>query len=53
MLTDNILSLYNMGKDVLKRSASQDEVFDMQKLYLQGYDAMIYDYSYINNSCSN
>ena len=50
--TDNILSLYNLGKDVLKRSASQDEVFGMQKLYLQGHDAMIYDYSYINNAGS-
>lgn len=48
--TDNILSLYNLAKDILKKSTSQDEAFGMQKLYLSGHDARIYDYSFATNS---
>lgn len=48
--TDNILSLYNLAKDILKKSSSQDEAFGMQKLYLSGQDARIYDYSFATNS---
>ncbi len=48
--TNNILSLYNLGKDSLKKSANKDEAFQMQKLYLLGHDASIYDYSFATNS---
>ncbi len=48
--TDNILSLYSLAKDILKKAASQEEAFSMQKLYLSGHDAMIYDYSFKNNA---
>lgn len=50
--TKDILSLYNMGKAMLAKSANKDEAFLMQKLYLSGGDAMIYDYSFKTNSGS-
>lgn len=50
--TENILSLYDLGKNILKKSSSQDEAFNMQKLYLQGTSATIYDYSFATNSGS-
>lgn len=40
---DNILSLYNLAKDSLKNSANKDEPITIQKLYLSGADARIYD----------
>ena len=43
--TNSILSL-----DSLKKSANKDEAFQMQKLYLLGHDASIYDYSFATNS---
>ena len=40
--TDNILSFYEMGKNINK--------INIQKLYLNGYDSYVYDYDYINNT---
>lgn len=51
MTTDEILSLYNVGKDVLSRTDEDmavEDVLSMQHLYLSGADASIYDYSTIN-----
>ena len=51
MTTDEILSLYNIGKDVLSRTDEDmavEDVLSMQHLYLSGADASIYDYSTIN-----
>ena len=42
MSNDNILSFYNLGKNILKKSSSSTEAFSMQKLYLSGKDANIY-----------
>lgn len=52
MSTDNIFSLYSLGKNILKKSTNQDLAFNMQKLYLSGHDAMIYDYSFAANQGS-
>lgn len=51
MSTDEILSFYNIGKDILKKSknSTDDNIIELQKLTLSGYSAMIYDYSSINN----
>lgn len=46
MTTDEILSLYNIGKDVIAKSTGSniDDVIGIQKLYLSGYGTMsIYD----------
>ena len=45
LTTDQILSFYNVGKDILLRSANTttDDLISMQKLYLDGYTKMIYD----------
>ncbi len=45
MSTSEILSLYNIGKDILAKSSggSVDELVSMQRLYLNGHDATIYD----------
>ena len=48
--TNSILSLYNLAKDSMKKSADPNEGIQMQKLYLSGASAMIYDYSYKHNS---
>lgn len=47
MDTNQILSLYNIVKDVIAKSqgANIDDVIGMQKLYLSGSDAYIYDTS--------
>ena len=46
MSKTEILSLYNIGKDVLtKASGNVDELISMQRLYLSGVDAYIYDAS--------
>lgn len=50
--TNSILSLYNLGKDIIKKSANKDEALNMQRLYLSGKDARIYDYSFATNSGS-
>lgn len=43
--TNEILSFYNIGKDILLRSAhtNTEDLVSMQKLYLDGYTKMIYD----------
>ena len=43
--TKQILSFYNVGKDIIKRSLSSDEVelVNIQQLYLDGTGQMIYD----------
>ena len=50
--TNSIFSLYNLGKDTLKKSSDQNEAIQLQKLYLSGVSAMIYDYSFKTNSGS-
>lgn len=46
MTNKEILSLYNIGKDVISKSLSSqniDDIIGMQRLYLSGKDAYIYD----------
>ena len=50
--TDNIFSLYNIGKSIITKSGNKDDALSMQKLYLEGHDARIYDYSFKTNSGS-
>lgn len=55
MSMDTILSFYNIGKDLalkFKEDANIDKLINIQKLYLNGYGAMIYDYSQVTNSGS-
>lgn len=47
---DNILSLYNTAKSIITKSSNKDEALSMQKLYLDGEDTRIYDYSFKTNS---
>lgn len=42
MSTDTILSLYNLGKDILAKSGNSEQVLNMQRLYLNTYDARVY-----------
>lgn len=43
--TNQILSFYNVGKNILIKSAhtTTDDLISMEKLYLDGYTKMIYD----------
>lgn len=45
MTTNEILSLYNITKDILVKSNGQDmdDLLSIQRLYLSGYDKYIYD----------
>lgn len=45
LTTKQILSFYNVGKDIIKRSLSSEdaELINIQQLYLQGTGQMIYD----------
>ena len=56
MSTENILSFYNVGKDILLKSSRSNEdisnLIGIQRLYLSGYDQKIVDYDSINNSGS-
>lgn len=55
MDVNTILSFYNVGKDLaarFKESASINDIINIEKLYLNGYSAMIYDYSQNTNSGS-
>ena len=61
LTTKQILSFYNVGKDILKRSLSSDDadLVNIQQLYLQGTGQMIYDerakmvlWDYIPNTSS-
>jgi cell envelope-related function transcriptional attenuator common domain len=49
MSTTTILSLYNLGKDILSKTSNSEQTLNMQRLYLTGYDSYIYDYSYLHN----
>ena len=56
MSTDQILSLYNVFKDVASKSVGMDNMADVlgiQRLKLNGYDARIYDYGGTNLSLYN
>ncbi len=56
MSTDQILSLYNVFKDVASKSVGMDDMADVlgiQRLKLNGYDARIYDYGGTNLSLYN
>ena len=46
MSTNQILSLYNIMKDMAAKSSgkSANEMFDIQRLYINGYDQRIVDY---------
>ena len=61
LTTKQILSFYNVGKDIMKKGLSSDkaELINIQQLYLQGSNQMIYDekmkmvlYEYIPNKNS-
>lgn len=61
LTTKQILSFYNVGKDIVKRSASKESsnLINIQQLYLQGQGQMIYDermrmvlYNYVPNEQS-
>ena len=61
LTTKQILSFYNVGKDIIKKSVSSDnsELVNIQQLYLQGNGQMIYDekmrmvlYDYVPNKDS-
>ena len=61
LTTKQILSFYNVGKDIVKRSLATDEsnLVNIQQLYLQGNGQMIYDermrmvlYNYVPNQQS-
>ena len=45
LTTKQILSFYNVGKDIVKKSLAADdsEIVDIQQLYLSGVGQMIYD----------
>jgi LCP family protein required for cell wall assembly len=45
LTTKQILSFYNIGKDIIKKSLSSDDadLINIQQLYLQGTGQMIYD----------
>lgn len=56
MSTENILSFYNVAKDILIKSKNSDSdlssLIGFQRLYLSGYDQTIVDYDSNNNSGS-
>ena len=52
MNTNEILSLYNIGKEIVLKSNSSniDEIIRIKKLFINGYDAYIYDYDNITKA---
>ena len=61
LTTQQILSFYNVGKDIVRRSLATDDsnLVNIQQLYLQGNSQMIYDermrmvlYNYVPNKDS-
>ncbi|MDD3453145.1 MAG: LCP family protein [Bacilli bacterium] len=54
MATSEILSLYNIGKDIITKSSGEnvEDLISMQRLYLSGVDAYIYD-SYLGLTLYN
>lgn len=56
MSTEQILSLYNVFKDISAKAGKNSDMADllgMQRLYLNGYDQRIYDYGGTNLSLYN
>lgn len=56
MSTQQILSLYNVFKDISKKASQSSDMADLlgiQKLYLNGHDQRIYDYGGTNLSLYN
>lgn len=56
MSTEQILSLYNVFKDISSKASKDSEMKDLlgfQKLYLNGYSQMIYDYGGTNLTLYN
>lgn len=57
MSTENILSFYNIAKDILIKNTSEttdlSSLIGFERLYLSGYDKMIVDYDSINNTGSS
>ena len=51
MQTSEILSFYNIGKDILDKSRAMDleEILGFQRLYISGYSKYIMDYSAFDN----
>ena len=56
MSTENILSFYNIGKDILLKNTSNttdlSSLIGFERLYLSGYDQTIVDYDGINDTGS-
>ena len=56
MTTENILSFYNIAKDILLKNTSEttnlSELIGFERMYLSGYDQTIVDYDGINNTGS-
>lgn len=56
MSTENILSFYNIGKDILMKNTSTttdlSSLIGFERLYLSGYDQTIVDYDAIHNNGS-
>ena len=56
MTTENILSFYNIAKDILIKNTSENtdlsSLIGFERLYLSGYDQRIVDYDSINNTGS-
>lgn len=52
MNINEILSLYNIGKDILSKgnNLNIDEIISIKRLFINGYDAYIYDYDMITNT---
>ena len=48
MRTETILSIYNLGKDILAKSNNSSNSLNMQRLYLNTYDTIVYW-----NGCGN
>lgn len=56
MTTENILSFYNIAKDILLKNTSDttdlSSLIGFERMYLSGYDQMIVDYDGINDTGS-
>lgn len=56
MTTENILSFYNIAKDILTKNTNEtsdlSSLIGFERMYLSGYDQMIVDYDGINNTGS-
>ena len=56
MSTENILSFYNVAKDILTKNTSEttnlSELIGFERMYLSGYDQIIVDYDGLNGSGS-